>query len=136
MERREDLLLGKKWKMDLAKSSFSTEFVPASETRLYEEVPNGYRLTVSGVHKGKPYSWGYTAHYDGKPHPVQGRNDVDSITIYRVNDRITVGFFKKGLVEGGPYARTVSDDGRSLIVEAAGRDVHGRPFYDVIAYHL
>jgi hypothetical protein len=39
---------------------------PATETRRYEQVGDGYKLTVSGTRDGKPYSWSYTAQYDGK----------------------------------------------------------------------
>jgi hypothetical protein len=131
-----DPLFGKTWRMDSAKSLFSSNFAPSEETRLYEEVDNGYKLTVSGVHNGQPYSWHYTALYDGQPHPVVGRADVNSITIHRISDRITVGFFKKDLVPGGPYARFLSDDLQTLTVEAAGRNDDGSAFYDVTEYHL
>lgn len=131
-----DLLFGKAWKMSPDRSTFSTSFAPTEETRTYDEVDNGYKLTVTGVHDGKEYSWNYTAKYDGEPHPVYGRDDVDSITIHRISDRVTVGFFKQGLVPGGPYARFVSEDGQALTVEAAGRHPDGTPFYDVIEYQL
>jgi len=131
-----DPLFQKDWKMDPRASSFSTSFTPDSETRLYEERENGYKLTVTGSLNGEEYAWGYTAEYDGEPHPVHGREDVDSITIHKINDRITVGFFRKGLMPGGPYARTVSEDGQELMVEAAGRHADGTPFYDVIQYRL
>lgn len=132
-----DPLFGKTWKMNPARSVFSTAaFKPQQETRLYEEIPNGYKLTVNGSNNGIPYSWNYTALYDGKPHPVNGRLDVDAITIYKINQNITVGFFTKGAADGGPYSRSVSADGKSLSVQAAGRHVDGSPFYDVIQYQL
>lgn len=136
MAEQSDPLYGKVWKMDPEASQFSTAFAPSEETRAYEEVGNGYKLTVTGVHEGKEYSWHYTAQYDGKPHPVYGREDVDSIIIYKLDDRHTAGFFRKGLMPGGPYARGVSDDGQALTVEAAGRHTDGAPFYDVIEYRL
>jgi hypothetical protein len=131
-----DPLFSKTWKMDPERSEFSAEFAPNSETRLYEEIDNGYELTVTGIVDGSEYSWNYTARYDGKPHPVHGREDVDSITIFKIDDRTTVGFFKRALMPGGPYARTVSEDGSELLVEAAGRHPDGSPFYDVIRYQL
>ncbi|WP_395459818.1 hypothetical protein ACHMW5_35940 (plasmid) [Azospirillum melinis] len=131
-----DPLFGKTWKMNPSASMFSTNFTPESETRLYEEIDGGYKLTVSGNHNGTPYSWNYTALYDGKPHKVNGRKDVDSITIYKVNDRITIGFFEQDRLPGGPYARRISEDGSKLLVEAAGRHPDGTPFYDMIEYTL
>src|SRR5689334_15001456 len=117
-----DPLFDVNWTLDNAKSRFSTDWSPETETRLYEETEDGYRLTVSGTHNGKPYKWGYTAKYDGKNHPVYGRSDVDAIEAYRVNDRITIGFFKKTGTDspGGPYSRKISEDGKKLQVQTVG----------------
>jgi hypothetical protein len=132
-----DPLFGQDWKLDRGKSSLSVaSFNPHTETQRYEEVPGGYRLTVTGSTAGQTYSWNYTALNDGKPHPVHGRNDVDSITTYRINDKITVGFFTKDGVAGGPYARFVSDDGRTLTVWAGGKNANGEPYFDVLHYDL
>ena len=90
-----DPLFGKLWRMDLGKSAFSTSFKPNAETRLYELVPGGYKLTVNGSFAGKDYSWNYTALYDGKPHPVYGRPDVDAITIYRISEADWTEFLKQ-----------------------------------------
>jgi len=129
-------LFGTKWKMDPAKTIFSTDFSPSTETRLYEEIPNGYKLTVEGTHKGAAYRWGYTAVYDGQGHPVYGRNDVDSITAYKVDDKVTIGLFKQNTVDGGAYARILADDSKTLIVQAAGRNANGMPYYDVTTYSV
>lgn len=129
-----DPLFDIKWTMAKAESRFSGPFNPEGETRLYEEVSGGYRLTVSGTHDGKSYSWGYTALYDGKDHPVWGRPDVDSIETYRINDRITIGFFKKNAMPGGPYARKLSEDGKSLQVQTVGRNPDGTAYFDMIEY--
>jgi hypothetical protein len=136
MTERSDPLYGKTWKMDPEASHYSTAVAPSEETRVYDEIENGYTLTVTGAHDGKKYSWHYTALYDGQPHPVHGRADVDSIVIYKLDDQHTAGLFSKGLRPAGPYIRNVSEDGRSLTVEAAGRNVDGAPFYDVIEYRL
>jgi hypothetical protein len=133
-----DPLFGKTWKMVPAASIFSAGFTPSQETRLYEDRPNGYKLTVSGVHNGANYSWSYEAYHDGKSYPVTGRSDVDAITIYKLSDKFTCGFFTVGPNQspGGPYARKVSASGDSLTVESAGRRTDGTPFYDVITYEL
>ena len=128
-----DALFNVNWKLQPGVSIFSTEWKPDTETRVYEPVSdNGYKLTVSGIHKGQPYEWGYTALYDGKDHPVYGRDDVDAIEAYRINEKITIGFFKKGGVLGGAYARKTDSD--SLTVQAGGRRVDGTPYYDVVVY--
>jgi hypothetical protein len=129
-------LFGANWSMEAGSSAFSTAFTPSNETRLYEAIDNGYTLTVRGTVDGEDYEWGYTALYDGEAHPVHGREDVDSIRIYELDDRRTVGLFEKALSPGGPYARGLSEDGRELTVQAAGRHADGTPFFDVIVYRL
>jgi hypothetical protein len=136
MADKNDLLFSKTWKANVEKSLFSTNWTPDSETRLYEKLDNGYTLTVSGNHAGKLYKWGYTAFYDGKPHAVYGRKDVDNIVAYRVTDLITIGFFNKGEGPGGPYARFVSEDGKTLTVQTVGRHENGEVYFDVIHYEL
>jgi hypothetical protein len=127
-------LFGKEWTLDSGRSLFSSAFQPATETRHYEQVGDGYKLTVSGMHNGHPYEWGYTAQYDGSDHPVYGRADVDAIEAYRINDLITIGFFKKAGVLGGAYARFVGEDDKSLTVQASGKQEDGTVYYDVIIY--
>jgi hypothetical protein len=129
-----DKLFGVTWEVDPGISRFSADWKPDRETRSYEALDNGYKLTVSGSHLGRPYSWGYTAYYDGKKYPVSGRPDVDSIEIYRINDRITVGFFSKDNIPGGPYSRFVSEDGKTLEVQSVGHRADGSVFFDVLHY--
>lgn len=131
----QDPLFEKKWTSNISKSKFSTTWKPNSETRLYEKLDNGYKLTVSGENNGKKYEWGYTAHYDDKKYPVHGREDVNGIKIYEINDKITVGFFFSDDSPGGPYARFVSEDGKRLTVQTVGRH-DGQVYFDVIEYEL
>src|SRR5688572_22560232 len=122
------------WSLVSSKSKFSIAgWNPAHETRLYEEVRGGYKLTVKGTNQATPYQWGYTALYDGKDHPVYGRTDVDAIEAYRVNDRITIGFFKKGGVEVAAYKRNVLSE-KNLQVIASGLDESGAAYFDVVEY--
>jgi hypothetical protein len=122
------------WKLDREKSLFSALQDPPTETRFYEELKNGYKLTVRGGSGENAYEWGYTAFYDGQDHPVYGRDDVDAIEPYKVNDQITIGFFKKNGIYGGPYARKESLDGRELTVQTVGRSADGSVFFDVREY--
>ena len=127
-------LFGVDWTLNKGNSLFSTRWNPDTETRRYEETPAGYKLTVSGTHQGQPYAWSYDAQYDGRDHPVVGRPDVDAIEAYKVNDQITIGFFKKGGVYAGPYARKLSADGKTLTVQTVGRRDDGTVYFDVIEY--
>jgi hypothetical protein len=129
-----DPLFDVSWNMSRQKSSFTSDGVPDSETRLYEELAGGYRLTVSGIKNGKPFTWGYTAFYDGKDHAIHGRDDANAIEAYRLSDRATIGFFKKDGSVGPLYKRNIAADGSTLEVLMAGKDASGKAYYDVIVY--
>lgn len=126
-----DPLFNVSWALIPNRSKFSiAEWNPTNEARLYEEVPGGYKLTVTGTNQGISYQWGYTALYDGNDHPVHGRADVDAIEAYKINDQITVGFFKKNGEEVAGYKRGLSVDGKSLQVVASGINDKDTPYFD------
>jgi hypothetical protein len=129
-----DALFGADWNMDSGASIFSVGSPPDTETRRYDEIPNGYTLTVTGRRGGRDYTWGYSALYDGQPHPVTGRDDIDAIIAYRVNESVTVGIFSKVGADGGAYARQTTSDGSGLKVIASGKRTDGSTYFDVIQY--
>jgi hypothetical protein len=124
-------LFGTQWKLTPHNSTFSANFNPSNEARQYDQLENGYKLTVSGTQKGSPYKWSYTAYYDNKPHAVEGRDDVDAITIYKYGDNITGGWFTKNGETVAAYARILA--GNTLTVIASGRR-EGSPYFDTIRY--
>lgn len=128
-----DPVFGQNWDMNTAASVF-TAWRPDSETRLYEQVGQGYKLTVTGTRNGQPYKWGYTATTDGKPCPVHGRPDVDMIVKHVVNNLITVGSFTKDGKIVAEYRRATSQDGKELTVVVSGRAPEGGAYFDVLRY--
>jgi len=129
-----DPVFSKKWKINKSDSVFSGSQVPATETRIYEKVGAGYKLTVLGTCGGETYEWGYTVGEDGVPCPVHGRSDVDAIQKHRVTDFITIGSFTKGGEIVASYRREVSPDGHALTVVAAGNAPGSLTYFDVIRY--
>ena len=130
-----NLLFGSNWKLARKRSKFTTSFWnPEVENRLYKAVRGGYELTVTGMKNGVAYSWGYTALYDGRDHPVHGRKDVDAIEAHKVNSQITIGFFKKNGKEIAGYKRQLALDGKTLAVVASGVNSDGTIYFDIIEY--
>ncbi|MER8394127.1 hypothetical protein NKH10_19755 [Mesorhizobium sp. M1340] len=126
-------LFGTEWKLESRKSIFTSGFSPNTETRKYDELENGYTLAVRGTEGGKPYQWKYTAFYDGKPHKVEGRDDVDSITIFKDGSNETGGWFTKDGVTVAGYRRAV--EASALVVTAGGRRPDGTAYFDTIRYN-
>jgi hypothetical protein len=126
-------LFGAQWRSTNSKSIFTSNFRPSQESRRYDELDNGYTLTVQGEQAGQQYTWTYTAYYDGRAHPVAGRDDVDSIIISKDNDDVTSGWFlKDGVVVAG-YQRG-GGGSPELVVTAGGRRLDGSTYFDTIHY--
>jgi hypothetical protein len=53
---------------------------------------------------------------------------------FKVNDKVTIGFFKKDGIYGGPYARKLSQDNSSLTVQTVGKRDDGSVYCDVLEY--
>jgi hypothetical protein len=70
------------WKLNLAKSKFSPGPAPKSQTRTYVESAQGVTLTIKNTAAdGKESTLTVTFKDDGKPHPVTGNPDFDSVTV-------------------------------------------------------
>jgi hypothetical protein len=129
-----DPVFGKTWNINQRQSSFAGSPTPVTETRLYESIGEGYRLTVSGSSDGMQYEWGYTAEYDGTPCAVFGRGDVDTISKHKVSDLITIGSFSKNGKVVAAYRRETTIDGKTLTVVASGQRPDGATYFDVLNY--
>ena len=129
-----DPVFGRTWAISKEQSRFTASTSPSTETRIYEKVGHGYKLTVSGMHDGQPYEWGYTARYDGEAKPVYGRLDVDAIVKHKVTDLITIGSFTRQGKVVAAYRRETSLDGRTLVVVASGFRPDGTTYFDVLTY--
>ena len=129
-----DPVFGRAWRINREESVFAGSPAPAVETRIYEKVGEGYKLTVCGSRDGEAYEWGYTVGEDGVSCPVHGRSDVDAIEKHRVTDFITIGSFTKRGEIVASYRREVSPDGQDLTVVAAGSLEGGATYFDVLRY--
>lgn len=128
-----DAIMGT-WTADIKRSRFSGD-APQVHTRKYEPAGDGYKLSVEGLTaKGQRISWEYTASYDGKDYAVKGSSTVDTISLAQVDDRTTLGIFKKGGIVTAAYKRTISADQTLEIVTAGANDGAGRPYFDVTVY--
>src|ERR1700680_4483340 len=68
------------WKLNLAKSTFSPGPAPKSQTRNYAESAQGITVTVKTIAAdGKESTTTLTFKDDGKPYPMSGSPDVDTV---------------------------------------------------------
>jgi hypothetical protein len=122
------------WKLDVAKSKFSTGVGPRSQTRTWGA--DG-KVSVSGVNAaGAPVTYSYTIKPDGKPYPTTGAvpNGADSVSSKRIDASTIDSSFTKGGKATDTTRFAVSKDGRTLTLTAKGTQADGKPLDDVLIY--
>lgn len=130
-----ELLLGA-WKINIARSLFSTGPAPKSGLLIYEAIGNGvFRATTETMSaEGKPNKSTRTIRYDGRLYPETGANNVDASAYTRV-DEYTEQFTrtKSGkITETG--TRVVSRDGKTYTITSSGINAQGQRFNNVIVF--
>lgn len=123
------------WKMNPSKSTFSPGPAPKSQTRIYAETPQGMTLTVKTMAAdGKESTSTLTFKDDGKPYPVSGNPDFDSVSVTRV-DASTVNSTQTRAGETvGTGVRSVSKDGKTLTFTQKGTHATGGKYDDVSVF--
>jgi hypothetical protein len=123
------------WQLNVAKSTFSPGPAPKSQTRSYAESPQGIVLTTKTVAAdGKESTLSLTFKLDGKPYPVSGTPDFDSVSVTRVNALTVNSTQTKAGVTVGTGVRTVSKDGKTLTFAQKGTHVGGVKYDDMLVY--
>lgn len=123
------------WVHDPDQSRFSSETPPQSITRKYEPSGSGYKLSFEQLSaQGVADTWEYTATYDGEDYPVTGTDEVDTIALYQVDERKTLGVFKKNGKEVGLYDRSVDRTGQTMTIITAGVNSKNEAYFDVTVY--
>jgi hypothetical protein len=123
------------WKLDVAKSKYSPGPAPKSGTVTFSAAGQGVKAAIEMVGPdGSKTQWGYTANFDGKPHPVTGNADGDMVVLKRVNaNTVETAYTLKGkptTVNTG----VVSADGKTYTVTTKGTDAKGQKVENVLVF--
>jgi hypothetical protein len=123
------------WKLNLAKSTFSSGPAPKSQIRSYAESARGTVLTLKTTGAdGKETTATLAFKDDGKPYTVSGNFDFDMMSVKRV-DALTVHSIQmKGGAIVGTGVRTLSKDGKTLTFAQKGTRSSGVKYDDVLVY--
>ena len=123
------------WKLNVAKSTFSPGPALKGQTRTYVESATGMTVTtVTTTADGKESTVSLTFKYDGKPSPVVGNADYDSVAVTRVDDLTVTSVQAKGGLTVGTGKRTTSKDGKTLTFAQKGTHADGTKYDDVLVY--
>src|SRR5262245_60781041 len=108
-----DNLVGR-WKLNLAKSTYSPGPAPRSIDVRFEEIAGGIRETHDRVEAdGSKVHFEWTAMYDGKDYPVKGDPSRDSGSIRKIDDYTVEIANKKGGKVMNVARITIARDGKT-----------------------
>jgi len=124
------------WTLDLAKSKLDpNEPALKSSVRTYTATADGLKVSIHSVEAdGTAHDTGSTFTYDGKPHPVSGTTNYDTIAVTRVGtNESKTELIKSGKVVGH-LSRVVSKDGKTMTVTVDETNAKGAKVHEVTVY--
>jgi hypothetical protein len=123
------------WKMNVAQSKFSPGPAAKSSTVTISTAGQGVKVVVDGVGPdATKVHWEYTANFDGKPSPVTGNPDGDTVSVKRVNANTVESSYT---LKGKPtmvVRRVLSADGKTLTVTQTGTNGQGQKINNVLVF--
>jgi hypothetical protein len=123
------------WKQNLEKSTYSAGPKPTTPATLrIEAVGSGERMTVNGSSEGKPITYSYTSTADGKTFPTPGSPYGDMGSIKTIDTRTTEMVYTRNGKVSRKARRTVSADGKTLIIEATGTNAKGEKYQSTAVF--
>ena len=123
------------WNLNLAKSDYSPGPAPKSQTRIYEAHTEGVQVTIKTIQSdGKSVSVQHPVNFDGKEHPLTGSSQADMIALVKIDDYTSESTLKHANKIIGTNRRTVSKDGKTMVITYQGTDARGRPVKNTAVY--
>jgi hypothetical protein len=120
------------WKLNVAKSKYSSGQPPQSSTMKIDASGEGEKVMTEGVNAtGAPTKIEYTAQYDGKDYAYTGSQNADKIALKRVDGRTVERTLKKGDKAVITSVQAVSADGKMLTNTVKGTDAQGQALDNV-----
>lgn len=124
------------WKVDPAKSKWSPGPPPKSYTLMFEETPDGIRLTSDGVLADDSVLHAmYVSKFDGKDVPWEGNPDADVAAPKKIDDNSYTNAWKKGGKTKMTAKVVVSEDGKTLTSNVTGTNAKGQAVKNTVVYN-
>ena len=123
------------WKLNVEKSKYSPGPAPQSQTLKVEAAGQGEKATTEGVNAaGTPTMTQYTANFDGKDYPFTGSQNLDKVSLKRIDAWTTERTDKKGDKVVGTFTRVVSQDGKTMTTTLKGTNPQGQAVDNVLVW--
>jgi hypothetical protein len=123
------------WKLNAAKSTFSSDTVARAGTLRFEPSSAGITLTFEGTDmEGKPIQGEYTSKFDGKEVAWIGNPSADVASPKRVDDNSYENVWKMDGKQTMTAKVVVSEDNKTLTVTQTPTDANGAAASSVVVY--
>jgi len=123
------------WKLNAAKSKFSSEAVARAQTLKFETTPAGIKLTSEGTDaQGKSMHGEYTSNFDGKDVAWTGNPSADTACPKRIDDSSYENVWKLSGKHTMTSSVVVSKDNKTLTVTQKPNGAHGEAASSVAVY--
>jgi hypothetical protein len=123
------------WKLNAAKSKFSSEAVGRAETLKFESTPAGIKLTSDGTDaQGKATHGEYTSNFDGKDVAWTGNPTADVACPKRIDDSSYENVWKLAGKQTMKSVVVVSSDNKTLTVTQTPSGAQGEATSSVAVY--
>jgi hypothetical protein len=123
------------WKLNAAKSNFTSEAVTRAQTLKFEATPAGITLTSEGTDaQGKPMHGAYTSKFDGKDVAWTGNPSADMACPKRIDDNSYENVWKSSGKSTMTARVVVSNDNKTLTITQTPTGAHGGAASSVAVY--
>jgi len=123
------------WKLNAAKSKFSSDAVARAHTLKFESTPAGIKLTSDGTDaQGKVTHGEYTSNFDGKDVAWTGNPTADMASPKRIDDSSYENVWKLAGKQTMKSLVVVSSDNKTLTVTQTPSGAQGEATSSVAVY--
>jgi len=123
------------WTLNVAKSTYKPGPAPKSQTVRIEPSGQGERVRSDTFNtNGTRVVIEYTAAFDGTDYPLKGSPIANTVSLKRIDARITERVDKKDGHVMLVYKRVVSPDGKTMTVTVNGVNAQGQQVSNVVVF--
>jgi hypothetical protein len=123
------------WELDVLHSTFHPGPAPKSEVRTYAETGDGVKVSIKAVDaNGKTGTTEYPITFAGKDFVRPDAKPEDTIALTKDNDYHASAILKHAGTVMANVDRTISQDGKSMIITYTGTNAAGDKVHNISVY--
>ena len=123
------------WELDVLHSTFHPGPIPNSEVRTYVETADGVKVSIKAVDaNGKTETTEYPISFTGKDYVRPDAMPGDTVALTKDNEYHASAILKHAGTVKANVDRTISEDGKSMIIIYTGTNAAGDKVHNISVY--